>query len=82
MNVTSFKRTVVKQLIKMHTQKGWLGWVPPQCPGLEFLLPPPERNLRFESGPQSSAPSSFLQLTIGLSRLLVPFPLLLLPLDE
>lgn len=42
MNVTSFKRAVMKQLIKMHKQKGWLGWVPPtpQHPGLEFLLPP------------------------------------------
>lgn len=29
MNVTSFKRAVMKQLIKMHKQKGWLRWVPP-----------------------------------------------------
>lgn len=45
MDVTSFKRAVMKQLIKMHKQKGWLRRVPPQCPGLEFLLPPPDGNL-------------------------------------
>lgn len=62
MNVTSFKRAIMKQLIKMHKQKGWLRWVPPQCPpGLEFLLPPPDRSLVSNSGPQKSmAPSCTL----------------------
>lgn len=62
MNVTSFKRAIMKQLIKMHKQKGWLRWVPPQCPpGLEFLLPPPDRSLISNSGPQKSmAPSCTL----------------------
>lgn len=83
MDVTSFKRAVMKQLIKTINKKGSLRWVPHNVLALDSsCLPQTEADVRVS--PQLVfLPSPWpLSLTIGLTRLLVPFPLLLLPLDE